>query len=175
MSDTIWGTRKIKPLFSRSSHSDGLVQEYRAGGRIVVQLLSHVSLRIHELQHARLPCPSLSPGVWTSSCPLSWWCYLTTSSSAAPSSFCFQSFPAQGLFQWVGSSHQVAKVLEHGMTPVKWCITLLGLLYQSTTNWMAWKNTHTHTHTHTHIWSHSSGGQKSEIKRLAGPCSLWRD
>ena len=44
MPDTVPGTRQIKPLFSRSSHSDGLVQEYRAGGRIVVQLLSHVSL-----------------------------------------------------------------------------------------------------------------------------------
>ena len=44
MPDTVLGTRQIKPLFSRSSHSDGLVYEYRAGGRIVVQLLSHVSL-----------------------------------------------------------------------------------------------------------------------------------
>ena len=45
-------------------------------------------------------------------CPLNWRCYLTISSSAAPFSFCLQSFPAQGLFQWVGSSLQVANVLE---------------------------------------------------------------
>ena len=34
------------------------------------------SLQPHELQHARLPCPSLSPGVCSDSCPLSWWCSL---------------------------------------------------------------------------------------------------
>ena len=43
---------------------------------------------------------------------LSWWCYLTISSSATPFSSCPQSFPAQGLFQWIGPLHQVAKVLE---------------------------------------------------------------
>ena len=48
----------------------------------------------HELQHARLPCPSLSPGVCSSSCPLSQRCYLTISSSVAPFSSCPQSFPA---------------------------------------------------------------------------------
>ena len=42
----------------------------------------------------RLPCPSLSPGVFSSSCPLSRWCYLTISSSVALFSFCVQSFPA---------------------------------------------------------------------------------
>ena len=44
-------------------------------------------------------------------CPLSWWCRLTISSSPA-SSCCLRSFPASGLLQWVGSSHQVAKILE---------------------------------------------------------------
>ena len=38
------------------------------------------SLRPHELQHARLPRPSLSPGVCSNSCPLSWWCHPTISS-----------------------------------------------------------------------------------------------
>ena len=50
------------------------------------------------LQHARPPCPSLSPGVCSSSCPLSQWCYLTVSSSAALFSFCLQYFPAWGSF-----------------------------------------------------------------------------
>ena len=61
------------------------------------------SLRSHWLQHARLPGPSLSPRACSSSCPLSWWCYLTISSSAAPFSFCLQSFPASGSFpvSWV--------------------------------------------------------------------------
>ena len=69
------------------------------------------SLRPHGLQHARLPCPP-SPGVCSNSCPLSCWCHPTISSSVAPLSFCLQSFPASGSFQRVGSSHQVAKVLE---------------------------------------------------------------
>ena len=50
------------------------------------------------LQHTRLPCPSLSPGVCSSSCPLGRWCCLTISSSAALFSFCFHSFTASGSF-----------------------------------------------------------------------------
>ena len=50
------------------------------------------------LQHTRLPCPSLSPRVYSNSWQLSWWRYLTISFSAAPSSFCLQSFPASGSF-----------------------------------------------------------------------------
>ena len=52
----------------------------------------------HGLQYARLLCPSLSPGVCTNSCPLTPWCSLTISNSAALSSFCCQSFPASGPF-----------------------------------------------------------------------------
>ena len=43
----------------------------------------------HELQHNRLPCPSLSPRACSNSCPLSQWCYLTTPSLVAPSPFAF--------------------------------------------------------------------------------------
>ena len=46
------------------------------------------------LQHPRLLCPSLSPGVCLSSCPLPWWCHPTLSSSVALFSFCLLSFPA---------------------------------------------------------------------------------
>ena len=49
-------------------------------------------------QHARLPCPSLSPGVCSNSCPLSQWCYLTISSSATTFFFCPQSLSASGSF-----------------------------------------------------------------------------
>ena len=56
------------------------------------------SLRSHGLQHARLPCPSLSLGVCSNSCPLSRWCYPTISSSATSFSFCLQSLPASGSF-----------------------------------------------------------------------------
>ena len=76
------------------------------------------SLRPHEPQHARPPCPSPTPGVYPSSCPLSWWCHLTISSSVVPFSSCLQSFPASGSFQWVCSSHQVAKGLEF---PLPFC------------------------------------------------------
>ena len=52
----------------------------------------------HGLQHIRLPSPSLSPGVYLNSCPLSRWCYLTISSSATPFLFCLQPFSAPGSF-----------------------------------------------------------------------------
>ena len=55
------------------------------------------SLRPHGLQHARLLCPSPSPKVCPSSCPLHWWCHPVISSSDALF-FCPQSFPASGNF-----------------------------------------------------------------------------
>ena len=58
------------------------------------------SLRPHGLQHARLPCPSPTPGACSNSCPLNRWCHQTISSSVIPFS-CLQSIPHQGLFQWV--------------------------------------------------------------------------
>ena len=76
----------------------------------VAQVVSD-SLPPHELQHTRLPYPSLSPRVCSNLCPLSRWCHPNFSSSVAPFSSCPQFFQHQGLFQWVGSSHQVAKVL----------------------------------------------------------------
>ena len=56
------------------------------------------SSRSHGLQHARPPCPSLSPGVCPSSCPLHWWCHPTISSYVTFFSFCLPSFPASGSF-----------------------------------------------------------------------------
>ena len=52
----------------------------------------------HGLQHSRLSCPSVSPGVCSNSCPLSWWCYLTILSSVPPFSSCLQSFPESRSF-----------------------------------------------------------------------------
>ena len=52
----------------------------------------------HGLQHARLPCPSLSPGVCSDSWPLSQWCHPSVSSSVTPFSSHLQSFPASGSF-----------------------------------------------------------------------------
>ena len=57
------------------------------------------SLWPHGLQHARPPCPSPTPGVYSKSCLLSQWCHPTISSSIVPFSSCLQSFPASGSFQ----------------------------------------------------------------------------
>ena len=68
------------------------------------------SLRPHGLQHSMPPCPSPTPRVCPNSCPLSWWCHPTISSSV----ILFSSCPLpqhQSLFQWISSSHQVLKVL----------------------------------------------------------------
>ena len=54
------------------------------------------SLQPHGLQHAA--CPSQSLGVWSNSCPSSWWCHPTISSSVVSFSSCLQSFPASGSF-----------------------------------------------------------------------------
>ena len=56
------------------------------------------SLQPHGLQHARLSCPLLVPGVCSNLWPLSWWCYIIISSSATLFSFFLQSFPALGYF-----------------------------------------------------------------------------
>ena len=53
------------------------------------------SLWPHGLQHTRLTCPSLSPGVCSNSCPLSQWCYINISLSATHFFFCLQSFPGR--------------------------------------------------------------------------------
>ena len=68
------------------------------------------SLRPRELQHARPPCPSQTPGVYSNSCPSSWWWHPAILSSVIPFSSCPQSLPASGSFQisqllaWGGQS-----------------------------------------------------------------------
>ena len=57
------------------------------------------SLRPHERQHTRPPCPSPTPGVYPNPCPSSRWCHPTISSSVVPFSSCPQSLPASGSFQ----------------------------------------------------------------------------
>ena len=71
--------------------------------KIYFYLFSHSvmsnSLRPPRLQHARLSCPSPTPGACSNWCSLSQWCHPTISSSVIPFSFCLQSFPASGSFQ----------------------------------------------------------------------------
>ena len=72
------------------------------------------SLRPHESQHTRPPCPLPNSGVYSNSCPPSQWCHPTTSSSVVPFSSCPQSLPASGsfpmsqLFAWGGQSTGVS-------------------------------------------------------------------
>ena len=75
------------------------------GGRISLQKETETevaqscpTLRPHELQHARPPCPSPTPGAHQNPWPLSRWCHPTISSSVLPFSSCPQSFPASGSF-----------------------------------------------------------------------------
>ena len=76
------------------------------------QVMSN-SLWPHGLQHVRPLCPSLSPAVCSSSCPLCPWCYLTISSSGTLFSFfAFDLSQHQGFFQWACFSYQVAKSLQ---------------------------------------------------------------
>ena len=56
------------------------------------------SLQPYGRQHTRPPCPSPTPGVYSNSCPLSWWYHPTISSSVVPFSSCLQSCPASGSF-----------------------------------------------------------------------------
>ena len=66
---------------------------------VVVQLFICIQLFVTpELQHTRLPCPSLSHRVCSNSCPLSQWCHPTISSSVTLFSSCLQSFPGSGSF-----------------------------------------------------------------------------
>ena len=68
------------------------------------------SLWPYGLQHARLPCPSPTPGAYSGSCPLSWWCHPNISSSLVPFSSFLQAFPASGYFpmsQFFASGGQI--------------------------------------------------------------------
>ena len=69
-------------------------------------------LRPHDSQHARPPCPSPAPGVYSNSCTLSRWCHPAISSSIVPFSSCPQSLPASGSFPVSQLFAEVAKVLE---------------------------------------------------------------
>ena len=79
------------------------------------------SLRLHGLQHARPPCPSPTPRVYSNLCPLSLWCHPTISSSVVPSSSCLQSFPTLG-GQSIGvsSSTSVLPMNTQDWFPLGW-------------------------------------------------------
>ena len=90
------------------------------------------SLRPHELQHVRPPCPSPTPGVHSESRPSSQWCHSAISSSVIPFSSCPQSlpasesFPVSQLFAWGGQSTEVSALpsflpkKSQGWSPLEW-------------------------------------------------------
>ena len=90
------------------------------------------SLQPHESQHASPPCPSLTPGVHSDSCPSSQWCHPAISSSVVPFSSCLQSLPASEscpmsqLFTWGGQSTGVSALASflpkksQGWSPSGW-------------------------------------------------------
>ena len=114
------------------------------------------SLQPHGLQHTRLPCPSVSPGVCSKSCPLPWWCHPTISSCSPPSLPALNLSQHQGLFPWVSSSHQVAKVLDlqfqHQSFQWVFRVDFRGLsrVFSSTTVWK-----HQFFRVHPSLWSNS--------------------
>ena len=93
------------------------------------------SLWFHELQYMRFPCPSLFTGVFSNSCPLSWWWHPTISSSVAPLSSCPQSFPESESFpvsQLFTSGGQVLELqIQH--QSFQW-IFRVDILY----DWLVW-------------------------------------
>ena len=81
---------------------------------VVVQLLSHIWLFVISWTAACRPfCPSPSSWLWLSSCPLNWWCHQPSHPLLSPCPPALSLSQQQGLFQWVHSLHQVAKILEH--------------------------------------------------------------
>ena len=105
-----WDSRSADLIKLWWSSSEGSEQSQLCDIPILLLLFSHSvmsnSLRPHGLLYARLLCPSLSPGVFSNSCPLSWWCHPTISSSVIPFFSCLQSFPASGSFpvNWLFAS-----------------------------------------------------------------------
>ena len=98
------------------------------------------SLWLHGPQHARPPCLSPTPGIYANSCPLSWWCHPTISSSGIPFSSCPQFPPASGSFQmsqlfawggWsigVSASTSVLPMNTQDWSPLGWISFRMDLL-----------------------------------------------
>ena len=110
------------------------VESFRSARRVQFSSVTQLcpTLRPHELQHARPPCPSPTPGVHPDSHPSSQWCHPAISSSVVPFSSCSQSLPASGsfpmnqLFAWGSQSTGVSALASflpkksQGWSPSEW-------------------------------------------------------
>ena len=108
------GQRRLAGCCSKGSQRVG---HERIGHLVLnqlVQSLSHVPFSVipWTIQHIRPPCPSPIPRVYPNPCSFSQWCHPTISFSCHPLLLLPSLSQHQGLFKWVSSSHQVAKVLE---------------------------------------------------------------
>ena len=131
------------------------------------------SLRPHGLQHSRSPCPSRSPGVCPSSCPLNQWCRPIISSSATLSPFAFNLSQHQGFVQWVSSFSEIL-----GWVPIQadWCpCEKRRLGHRCTEGWPCedtvrrWSSTHPGERPRKEtnsVWSWTSSLQNCEITKL---------
>ena len=95
------------------------------------------SLQPHWLQHARLPCPSLSPGVCSDSWPMSQWCHITNSSSVTPFSSCPQSFPASGSFPMSWLLAQGGESIGASVSAPVLPMNIQGLFPSGLTDWLS--------------------------------------
>ena len=137
------------------------------------------SLQPHELQHARPPCPSPTPGVYSNSCPSSQWCHPAISSFVVPFSSCPQSlpvsesFPMNQLFAWGGHSTGVSASASflpkksQGWSPSEWTgwisLQSMGLsrVFSNTTVqkhqfFSAQPSSQSNSHIHTWLWKNHS-------------------
>ena len=87
------GYKAVETTCNNNAFSTGTASSVQFSHSVVSD-----SLQPHGLQHARLPCTLPTVGAYSNSCPLSWWCHPTISSSVIPFSSCLQSFPASGAF-----------------------------------------------------------------------------
>ena len=142
-----------RPLFTHQIRSD--------------QIRSSVvsdSLRPHESQHARPPCPSPTPGVHWDSRPSGQWCHPAISSSVVPFSSCpqslpaSQSFPMSQLFAWGGQSTGVSALAS--FLPKKsqgW----------SSSEWTGWISLQSKGLLNFYISSHVKGNQKATMTKCS--------
>ena len=144
--DLLSGQGTLKSLLQHYSSKASIL---RHSSFFIVQLSDQISrsvmsnsLRPHESQHARPPCPSPTPGVHSDSHPSSQWCHPAISSSVIPFSSCPQSlpasesFPVSQLFAWSGQSTGVSALAS--FLPKKsqgW----------SPSEWTSWISSHIHT------------------------------
>ena len=119
---------------------DRLWWEWKMWRQAVIQLLSHLWLFVTPWTAAhQLPCPTLSPGICSNSCPLSQWCYPTISFFADPFSFCIQSFPVLGYFPmscvFTSGGQSIGASISLSVLPMNiqswFTLGLTGLVFQS--------------------------------------------